>query len=122
MNEAAKNIGGGGGEKTRVVNLRREAYDVYIGRASALKHSSEDGYFGNPHQARPGGRDEAIALYRADFFRRVETEPEFRRRVLALRGQRLGCWCAPEKCHGDVIVEWLEQHPETAAGTAAEAE
>ena len=29
---------------TRVVNIRKEAYDVYIGRAG----KGQDGYFGNP--------------------------------------------------------------------------
>lgn len=22
---------------------------------------------------------------------------------------RLGCWCAPQRCHGDVIKRWLER-------------
>jgi hypothetical protein len=25
-----------------------------------------------------------------------------------LRGMVLGCWCKPEACHGDVILEYLE--------------
>ncbi len=29
---------------TRVVNIRKKAYDVYIGRAG----KGQDGYFGNP--------------------------------------------------------------------------
>lgn len=28
-----------------------------------------------------------------------------------LRGKRLACWCAPLRCHGEVIVEWLASNP-----------
>jgi hypothetical protein len=45
------------------------------------------------------------------FLERVENEPEFREAVEAVRGRDLGCWCAPRACHGDVILEWLEEHP-----------
>ena len=41
---------------TRVVNIRKEAYDVYIGRAG----KGQDGYFGNPFRLKQGhdpGRD-----------------------------------------------------------------
>jgi hypothetical protein len=90
--------------KTRVVNLHQEKHDVYIGRAGR-RH---DGYFGNPYRVPPHSRDEAIALYRAYFLQRIERDTEFRERVLALRGMRLGCFCKPKPCHGDVIVAWLE--------------
>lgn len=90
---------------TRVVNLRREPYDVYIGRVG----KGQEGYFGNPFRLEKGGdRAVVIARYREWFLRRLEEDAEFRERVLALRGMRLGCFCAPATCHGDVIVEWLE--------------
>jgi len=25
-----------------------------------------------------------------------------------LRGKTLGCWCKPEACHGDVLLELLQ--------------
>jgi len=103
---------------TTVVNLRTEPYDVYIGRAG----HGQDGYFGNPH---PIGycqickcvhqRGEAIAPFKKDFLIRIENDPEFRRRVLEMRGKRLGCFCKrPDRevaCHGDVIVEFLNSLP-----------
>jgi hypothetical protein len=24
-----------------------------------------------------------------------------------LKGKILGCWCAPQACHGDILVEWV---------------
>jgi hypothetical protein len=95
--------------RTRVVNLRLEPYDVYIGRPG----HGRDGYFGNPFRLRPGlERDVVLATYRAWFLRRVELDPKFRRRVLALRGKTLGCFCKPAACHGDVIAEWVDTQPE----------
>jgi hypothetical protein len=90
---------------TRVVNRRIEAWDVYIGRP---------GIFGNPfHINKNRTRADAINLYRRYFLERVAEDSRFRAEVLALRGKRLGCWCAPLPCHGDVIVEWLEKQEVT---------
>lgn len=90
---------------TKVVNLRREAYDVYIGR----RGKGQSGYFGNPFRLNPGESIGAtIERYRVYFRKRLCEDPEFKRRVEALRGKRLGCFCKPGFCHGDIIVEWLE--------------
>lgn len=91
--------------KTTVVNLRHSEHDVYIGRAG----HGRDGYFGNPFSgAKDGGRERAIALYREYFMKRLWVDSEFAARVEKLRGKRLGCFCAPQHCHGDVIVDYLE--------------
>ena len=90
---------------TRVVNLRRESYDVYIGRAGR----GHDGYFGNPFPLGTAPRDVLLAKYRDYFTARVEHDPEYRKSVLALKGKVLGCFCKPQPCHGDVIVGWLER-------------
>jgi hypothetical protein len=89
--------------RTRAVNLRREAYDVYIGRAG----HGLDGYFGNPYSVREYPKT-ALDLFVAYFRTRVAMDAAFRQRVLALRGKRLGCFCKPGPCHGDVIAEWVE--------------
>ena len=26
-----------------------------------------------------------------------------------LKGKNLGCWCYPEKCHGDVLIELINK-------------
>ena len=89
---------------TVVVNMRTTSnYDVAIDRSSS---------FGNPfHLGKDGDRQVVLQKYKEYFLRRIEMDPEFRRRVLALKGLRLGCWCAPMPCHGMIIVEWLETQP-----------
>jgi len=107
--------------RTRVVNINREAYDVYIGRPG----KGEAGYFGNPHTShgpcracheRTGklalhGREQSIELYRQDFTTRIESDLTFRASILMLRGLRLGCFCAPLACHGDIIAAWIDSQP-----------
>ena len=91
---------------TTVVNIkRREPFDVYIGRAGR----GYDGYYGNPIRLDDcADRQECIDRYQAYFYERIRTDAEFKHRVLALRGKRLGCWCHPAKCHGHVIAEYVD--------------
>ena len=97
-------------DTTKVVHLRKEKYDVYIGRAG----HGHDGYFGNQH---PVGfcklcntvhkRGEAVTAFETDFYERIRTDDEYRERIQALKGKTLGCFCKPASCHGDVIAEYL---------------
>lgn len=105
MNGAHNNWGYNIGMKTTVVNIRTHKYDVYIGRAGHC----QDGCFGNPFSAvRDGGRDRAIELYREYFYNRLRVDQDFARRIRELKGKKLGCFCKPKACHGDVIVEYLD--------------
>jgi len=90
--------------RTKVVHIK-DGYDVYLGRAG----KGHDGYFGNPFViGEHGSRTDVIEKFKEYFYRRIATDEEFKRRVLELKGKRLGCFCAPQKCHGDIIVEFLE--------------
>lgn len=93
--------------RTTVVNItKNEKYDVYIGRAG----HDLDGTFGNPFKLQEGEpRGATIQRFKIYFLERIESDPEFKSRVEALKGLRLGCFCVPKPCHGDVLVEWLER-------------
>ena len=92
---------------TTVVNKLHEPFDVYIGRGSI---------FGNPmrigakvdSKPYPVNREEAIIWYKEYFYNRLKTSDEFKRAVETLRGKRLGCFCKPLACHGDIIKEYLD--------------
>ncbi|WP_261928243.1 DUF4326 domain-containing protein, partial [Vibrio aestuarianus] len=51
-------------------------------------------------------RDEVIRKYKYDFdydkFINVDKS-----RVYDLAGKRLGCFCKPQSCHGDVLADFL---------------
>lgn len=88
-----------GDETTRVVHCKREKYDVYIGRPSKWGNpfSHTGGKFG---PANVGDRDEAVDAYEAW----ILTQPELLKSLPELKGKTLGCWCAPKRCHGDVLA------------------
>lgn len=94
--------------KTTVVNVKTDEYDVYIGRSNATMSS----IWGNPFshlskstaKYKVSSREEAVEKYREW----ILTQPELLKKLETLRGKKLGCWCKPLACHGDVLVELLE--------------
>jgi hypothetical protein len=92
--------------QTVVVNIHKEPFDVYIGR----RGRGQDGYFGNPFRIGHGiSREDAVNGFQKHFAERIEKDTGFKRRILALKGKRLGCFCKPKACHGDVIADWLNK-------------
>lgn len=90
--------------KTTVVNLRKEPYDVYIGRIGW----NEDGYFGNPFKLEKGNpKGSTLEKFKKYFYDRLTKDSNFKIRVHALKGKKLGCFCKPGPCHGDIIAEYL---------------
>lgn len=75
-----------------VVHSKRAPYDVYIGRPSK---------WGNPFAiGRDGTREQVIAKYEEW----LRTQPDLMAALPELHGKVLGCWCAPQACHGDVLA------------------
>lgn len=93
--------------QTTVVNLTKAPYDVYIGRAG----KGQDGYFGNPFilkHLEPRGA--TLIRYKRWFDDKIANDPEFKKRVLELKGKVLGCFCKPHPCHGDIIAEYVNKN------------
>ena len=91
---------------TRLVNLKHEDYDIYIGRGSK---------WGCPYtiiKDRPtlaieivDTKEEALSKYKEY----VLSSPELMESLDELEGKVLGCFCKPDKCHGDILLELLSQ-------------
>ena len=95
--------------QTRVVHCRRTHRGrdfLYIGRG---------GRWGNPfkigdiYQARELTREDAIEAFR-DWLLHSDAGIELLNDLPELKGKKLGCWCAPLACHGDVYVELVEKY------------
>ena len=74
---------------------------VYIGRGDRwgrLPRSKWHNPFVIP---RHGDRDEVIEKFRVYLL----GNPELMAALPELRGKDLACWCAPDRCHGDVLLE-----------------
>lgn len=86
---------------TTVVHVDDE-YDVYIGRVNHWRGLKASPY-ANPFRiGLDGTRDEVIEKYRDWLLAQPDLVKRARRE---LTGKRLACWCRPERCHGDVLVE-----------------
>ena len=95
---------------------RSKPHDVYIGRG---------GPWGNPYIiGTHGTRAEVIAQYRAHLWKRIQRERAALILALAkLDGATLGCYCAPQPCHGDVLaraIAWAKDRARLYAGTDAD--
>jgi hypothetical protein len=93
---------------TRVVHCKKEPYDVYIGRPSK---------WSNPYTHLPlelthakyqvNTRQESIDSYR-EWITNGEGK-HLLEDLHELDGKILGCWCSPKSCHGDVLVELINE-------------
>lgn len=102
---------------TRVVHLKREPFDVNIGRLPG------DCHYGNPFSDKQGTlaeivvptREEAIKCFREwlEGDRWGHVSPARRVWILDslphIKGKVLGCWCKPKPCHGDVLAELADR-------------
>ena len=86
-----------------VVNKYKEEYDIYIGRGSK---------WGNPYViGEHGTREDVIDTFRIYLWEQMKSGRITKEDLLELDGKRLGCFCKPQACHGDVIakaVEWVK--------------
>lgn len=92
--------------ETRVVHCKKEPYDIYIGRGSK---------WGNPYthikdretkaEYVVSTREQAIKLYR-DW---ILLRPDLLADLHELKGKRIGCYCFPKSCHGDILVELIKE-------------
>lgn len=82
--------------RTQVVHCGREPYDVLIDRTTP---------WGNPFViGRDGDRGQVIARYEQHLL----ASPGLLAALPQLRGKVLGCWCAPQPCHGDVLARYAD--------------
>lgn len=77
----------------RVVHCKKDKFDVYIGRPSK---------WGNPFIiGKDGSREDVIKKYREWILNQYDLLKDLQE----LKGKILGCFCAPQACHGDVLIE-----------------
>lgn len=76
-----------------VVHLKRSTYDIRIDRQTK---------WGNPFIiGRDGTREDVVNKYREYILGNKKLTADLHE----LKGKTLGCWCAPQACHGDVLEE-----------------
>lgn len=96
----------------RILNMHRHKKEVEEAiRNGTFMRIDRATRWGNPFshldntkaQFKVETREEAISKYREW----ILTQPALLERLPELRGKVLGCWCKPNACHGDVLLELL---------------
>jgi hypothetical protein len=110
-------------EPTTVVNIRNAGsernYDRYVGRDDENPY-----HFGNPFThlelehtkaiVQVKTRDESVDFYekwlKGEIFQEIEPERRWwiLKHISKLKGKRLGCYCKPQRCHGDVLAKMAD--------------
>jgi hypothetical protein len=88
---------------TKVVNLHKEPYDVYIGRPGR----GQEGKWGNPFSSYKNGITvkESIDKFEEYLLNNIELMTD----IHELKGKTLGCFCKPGPCHGDVLAKYADK-------------
>ena len=88
--------------------------NIYIGRAGIVfidkvRFHKTGSVWQNPFKVgQDGDRSTVIEKYETYIRDKIERE-NLRGELLDLKGKRLGCWCAPEGCHGDLLVKLIDE-------------
>lgn len=93
---------------TRVINIKQSPNQTLELNPENYEYIGRGSYWGNPYSMFDEGesREEVIRKFKYDFdFDKFPNKEK--RLVHRLAGKRLGCFCKPEKCHGDVIADYL---------------
>jgi len=93
---------------TRVINIKKNTRFQSEKSTSAYEYIGRGSYWGNPYSMHKGGddRDEVIRKFKHDFdFDKFINKKKSE--VYKLAGKRLGCFCKPKDCHGDVLASFL---------------
>lgn len=101
-------------DKPTLKNWMSDDNNVYIGRKNIViidkrRYPEKDSLFQNPFKVgKDGTLDEVLEKYESYLKVKLEDE-EFREELLKLKGKRLGCWCKPDRCHGDILLKYLNE-------------
>lgn len=93
---------------TRVINIKKEEKYKSEKNTSTYEYIGRGSYWGNPYSMYEDGgdRDEVIRKYKYDFDHELFPNKD-KSEVYKLSGKRLGCFCKPQSCHGDVLADYL---------------
>lgn len=93
---------------TRVINIKKNPQFQNIKSSDTYEYIGRGSYWGNPYAMFEDGddREEVIRKFKYDFdkdlFPKKKKEEAFK-----LIGKKLGCFCKPEPCHGDILANFL---------------
>ena len=92
---------------TRVINIKDKTEYSNKKSTSSYEYIGRNSEWGNPYSILEGDdREEVIRKYEYDFERGYINQKD---KIYNLAGKRLGCFCKPAKCHGDILAAYLNR-------------
>ena len=92
----------------------KDPNNIYIGRRGVVfidneRFPKENSIWHNPfRETKEQNREFIVNEYRKYITKKIHDE-DLIEELLKLKNKNLGCWCHPKKCHGDVLIELINQ-------------
>lgn len=109
----------------KVINIRpkynnleewiNDKNNVYIGRKGVIfinnvRYPKENSIWHNPFKIDENNdRISVIKKYKKYIIKKINDE-NLLDELMKLKNKKLGCWCSPEACHGDVLKKLIEKY------------
>lgn len=89
---------------------------VYIGRAAVVfidnkRYPPAASIWANPFKLnKHTSRKEILKKYKIYITQKINNDSTLKNQLLQLSTKKLGCWCAPQKCHGHVLLQLIAKY------------
>ncbi|PKF36864.1 DUF4326 domain-containing protein [Acinetobacter proteolyticus] len=94
---------------TRVINIHINTEFQELKKSDTYEYIGRGSNWGNPYSMfgnEQESREDVISKFKYDFDKDILMKAK-KKDVHLLAGKRLGCFCKPHACHGDVIADYL---------------
>ena len=88
--------------------------NIYIGRKGIVfinktRFPSHSSNFANPFKiGKDGTREEVLIKYKKYIIEKIENNISLKNELINMKDKNLGCWCFPEQCHGNILLELID--------------
>jgi hypothetical protein len=96
--------------------------NAYIGRYGVVfikndelnkleRYPKESSIWANPFKInKETTRQQVLDKYKEYITNKLNENPKLITELLKLKGKKLGCWCYPEPCHGNILLELIDKY------------
>lgn len=95
---------------TRVINIKDDK--SYSDDSNKYEYIGRGSYWGNPYSmfdSENDDREDVLRKFEYDFSQDLFLNKK-KDEVYKLAGKRLGCFCKPKACHGDILANFLNSY------------
>ncbi len=96
--------------------MKNKEEHVYIGRKGVVfidgvRFPLYDSLWANPYKISDSQpREKVLELYLEHIENKIKSDNLLVKELLKLKGKKLGCWCKPECCHGDILINLIKKY------------